>query len=109
MTAYTTSQYNIRYTLKNYDGTPYGLVGKELEMRIGIGGGARSIIPINTSNGRLVIVDAAAGIFNLILTGADMQNFIARTYQFEVGWSNSPSGYFRLFGGSMSIRQGVPA
>lgn len=109
MSAYTTSQYSLRFTLKNADGTAYDLTGKSLEMRIGAGNGAPNILPITTANGRLVIYNAAGGLLDLILSTADMQNFIARTYQFEVGWTNIASGYLRLFGGTINIRQGVPS
>lgn len=108
MTAITTSQYSARFTLKNANGTPYVLTGKTLEMRIGVGNGSTNILPINSTNGRLVITDAVNGIVDLILSQTDMLNFPARTYQFEIGQTNTALGYSYLFGGYFKVRQGVP-
>ena len=90
-------------------GVPYPLTGKQLAMRIAPKADMPSVIAITTGNSKITIVDAEDGIFDVSLSETDMGNFQARTYVWEIGWTNSPSGYVRLFGGRLPVQQGIPS
>jgi hypothetical protein len=79
-------------------------------MRIAPKADMPSVIAITMGNSKLVIVgDPDDGVFDVNLTATDMANFQARTYVFEIGWTNAPSGYTRLFGGRFPVQQGIPS
>jgi hypothetical protein len=105
---YNNSSWGMRFILKNGI-IPYSLSGKDLVMRIAPKADQLSVLDITTDNSKIVIADAANGIFDVFLTAADTGNLQARTYVFEIAWTNAPGGYTRLFGGRIPVQQGIPS
>jgi hypothetical protein len=106
---FNNASWSQRFVLKA-NGAPYSLTGKQLAMRIAPKADMPSVVTITTGNSKISIVgDAANGTFDVNLSASDMANFQARTYVFEIGWTNGPNGYTRLFGGRFPVQQGIPS
>lgn len=97
-------------TVRNADGSPYGFIGKTLELWVKpyAGAGVPAVIKASTSNGMLTVIDDAN--VQLTIPTATMQTLVARKYvlDFLDILARTPvPRYFAIFSGEMNVQQAI--
>lgn len=65
------------------------------------------LLEASTTNGRLVIADAAGGVLSWNITADEMATLVPATYAYDIVWTN-PDGLIDTFvAGTLTVERGI--
>ena len=96
-----------RFTIKTGAGVAVNLTGMTLRSQFRVAAGMPLLADCSTTNGKIVIVDATNGVFDILLTPTDCAGFPPGNVEFDVLWTNSTNGNVPLMAGRIPVKQGI--
>lgn len=96
------------FALSDTGGTPLNLTGASFKMQIKSFAGA-PVAEASSVNGRIAVLDAAAGQFEVNIPAAVMRTIAEGSYQHDLVLSGSDGSTKRIWDGVVSLSQVVTA
>ena len=98
---------SLAVTLLQSDGvTPINLTGYSLKTQINFSNPPGMTL-LNTSNGGIVITNAAQGMFEVLMSTSFTANLVAGEYPYDLWWTNPSGAENKIFSGLFIVEQNV--
>ncbi len=94
------------FSLGDTAGAPLDLAGASLRMHIETLAG-ETVVEATTANGRIILIDAPAGRFDLAIPAATMRTLTAGAYRHDLLLVAANGNVRRIWSGSLTLDRGV--